>query len=578
MKFLKLRKLLESYRFISITEGGNVFKDEYNTTRIKKADVIPTVQFLEEILNTELVENMVGTTGKVETSGDIDILLDENIISKNDLIDRLSIYLKKEGLEPDKNNIAKTGISVHFRCPIISNGKPTGEYVQVDFMFPGSGGIDFGKFILQGEKPNKLGIRDGQPAELKAKHRQIILSKLAKDRGYTWNAFVGLKTRSEDKKIKSTIVTADPDEAARLLFDTQDATKEDLVSIERIFKILKRTKSDEEIKEMFADINEQFKKEDNIEILFPLTEATAEGSRVGISHLYSLNKPELYSMDFNTFKTFINILDKNNGIISPTNANVSEKADGMALKVGLLNNEFYMQSSYSGMVFNKEEFKTKIKYPPVIDAFVNNFDKFKILLEPVLSKHTDENGNIMVQCEWLYSPLAEPSPTREGFVTFQKTEYDVNKLAKHSTIVIIKTEPSSKLDIIEKELVDLSTEEIKFVSSKIPTFENINLQGFLNKCKNAINYLETTLDLDFLSSKQRDRASINKRKEIKEEIAKTLLPIQKEMYEKILDGILKIDGRLGDTEGYVIKAQADNEEIMFKVNNPKFMASKFKIG
>ena len=75
-------RLLE---FTHLFEGGNIFKDENKvpvTTRINKADVDPTLKWLEKIVKLDLVNNKLGTTGKNESSGDLDIAVDEKKISK----------------------------------------------------------------------------------------------------------------------------------------------------------------------------------------------------------------------------------------------------------------------------------------------------------------------------------------------------------------------------------------------------------------------------------------------------------------------------------------------------------------
>ena len=57
-----------------LLEGGNIFKDAEGkpvTVRVAKSDVLPTVQWLEGITNLELTDNMLGTTGKKDTSGGI---------------------------------------------------------------------------------------------------------------------------------------------------------------------------------------------------------------------------------------------------------------------------------------------------------------------------------------------------------------------------------------------------------------------------------------------------------------------------------------------------------------------------
>ena len=64
-----------------LLEGGNIFKDaEKNplTKRIDRADVDPTIKWLEDILDISLIDNKLGTTGKKPTSGDLDLAVDES--------------------------------------------------------------------------------------------------------------------------------------------------------------------------------------------------------------------------------------------------------------------------------------------------------------------------------------------------------------------------------------------------------------------------------------------------------------------------------------------------------------------
>ena len=154
-----------------LLEGGNVFKDDAGsilTVRINKADVLPTVQWLETITGLELTDNMLGTTGKKETSGDLDLAIDANAVNKNEFAAKLADYIAKKGGDP-KEWIKKSGISVHFKTPI--RGDEKNGYVQSDFMF---GEPSWMKFSLQGG-------REG--SELKGAHRHIILASIARVRG-----------------------------------------------------------------------------------------------------------------------------------------------------------------------------------------------------------------------------------------------------------------------------------------------------------------------------------------------------------------------------------------------------------
>ena len=69
-----------------LNEGGNVFKDpngQIATTRINKADVAPTLDWLEKVTGLDLKANTLGTTGLAPTSGDIDVAVDQAKLSKD---------------------------------------------------------------------------------------------------------------------------------------------------------------------------------------------------------------------------------------------------------------------------------------------------------------------------------------------------------------------------------------------------------------------------------------------------------------------------------------------------------------
>ena len=75
-----------------IKEGGNVFKDADGaiaTKRINQTDVKPTVQWLEQLTGLPLMDNMLGSTGLKPTSGDLDLAVDPQTISKQELESKL---------------------------------------------------------------------------------------------------------------------------------------------------------------------------------------------------------------------------------------------------------------------------------------------------------------------------------------------------------------------------------------------------------------------------------------------------------------------------------------------------------
>lgn len=212
-----------------LLEGGNVFKDDAGsilTVRINKADVLPTVQWLETITGLELTDNMLGTTGKKETSGDLDLAIDANAVNKNEFAQKLADYITKKGGDP-KEWIRKSGISVHFKTPI--RGDEKNGYVQSDFMF---GEPNWMKFSLQGG-------REG--SELKGAHRHIILASIARVRGMKWSANNGLM--SGDGK---ELVSKDGNEIAKKLLG-QTATIKDLQDPEAIIDYIIKLPNYEEL-------------------------------------------------------------------------------------------------------------------------------------------------------------------------------------------------------------------------------------------------------------------------------------------------------------------------------------------
>lgn len=221
-------------------EGGNVFKDDAGsilTVRINKADVLPTVQWLETVTGLELTDNMLGTTGRKETSGDLDLAVDANAVNKNEFAAKLGAYIEKQGGNP-KEWIRKSGISVHFKTPI--RGDEKNGYVQSDFMF---GEPSWMKFSLQGG-------REG--SELKGAHRHVILSSIARHRGMKWSPNNGLM--SGDGK---ELVSKDGNEIAKKLLG-QTATVKDLQDPEAIIDYVIKLPNYEEL---VADARETLDRE-----------------------------------------------------------------------------------------------------------------------------------------------------------------------------------------------------------------------------------------------------------------------------------------------------------------------------
>jgi len=225
-----------------LNEGGNIFKTpegEPATIRIKQSDVVPTLQWLEGIVDLELTDNMLGTTGKKSTSGDLDVAVDSTKITKGELEQKLADYVNKNHTGEDvKTWVRKSGISVHFKTPI--NGDPKNGFVQTDLMF---GDPEWMKFSLQGS---------AEGSNYKGAHRHILLSSIAKTKGMKWSANNGLLDRETNE-----VVTKDPNQIAKTLLG-QTATPSTIESVESIVKYIMKLPNYEEL---VADARETFEKD-----------------------------------------------------------------------------------------------------------------------------------------------------------------------------------------------------------------------------------------------------------------------------------------------------------------------------
>ena len=222
-----------------LNEGGNIFKDpngQIATRRINKADVAPTLSWLEQVTGLELSSNTLGTTGIAPTSGDIDVAVDQSKVTKDELADKLTQWAVKNKQDP-KQWVKKSGISVHFKTPI--KGSANNGYVQTDLMF---GEPDWMKWSLQG---GEVG------SDYKGSDRHVMIASIAKPQGYKWSHKAGLLNRETNEPL-----TKDPNKIAELLLG-KGATKNDLNSVETIHaKIKARSDYDK----LIADVKDSFAK------------------------------------------------------------------------------------------------------------------------------------------------------------------------------------------------------------------------------------------------------------------------------------------------------------------------------
>jgi hypothetical protein len=223
---------------VFISEGGNIFKQQDGTEltrRINQNEVAPTINWLESITGLDLTKEKakdglpakwLGSTGRKSTSGDLDLAVNANEVSKAELESKLKSWATQNNLDP-KDFVKKSGISVHFATPIEGNFEK--GFVQTDFMFLNN--LEWETWLLSG------GMRS--PSEYKGVFREVALNSVAKGT-ITSEHPQGLRLSGKGVVDRATgeLVTLDPEVATKLLFG-KDGTLDDMSSVENIYKKLK---------------------------------------------------------------------------------------------------------------------------------------------------------------------------------------------------------------------------------------------------------------------------------------------------------------------------------------------------
>jgi|TARA_R110000850_G_scaffold137851_1_gene258996 hypothetical protein len=245
-----------------LSEGGNVFKTEPEkeliAQRIATPDVDPTIKWIEKVVGFEIDEqDLLGTTGKknhpsgkfeLNSSGDLDLNIDENEVSKQDIINKLTVWCKSQGIaDADIMNkgrskqdgwIHNAGDQVHFRTPI--KGDANNGFVQTDFMFS--------------LKPEfQRGAKRGGTDEYGGALRAMLLASLARGRGYKMSPKFGLL----DPNNGDAVIADTWDKISPLLLG-QGATEEDTHTVESMIAFLRKNEPNYE--ELIAQFEFQLEK------------------------------------------------------------------------------------------------------------------------------------------------------------------------------------------------------------------------------------------------------------------------------------------------------------------------------
>lgn len=201
--------------------GGNIWSTE--TRRVTKQEAQDTIVWLQWLVGIPLWNNMLGSTGLAETSGDIDLGIPINQYLPHILKENLEYAACSKNLDPRKF-VKRSGVCVHFKTPI--RGEIQNGFVQTDFMFGDN--LEWMKFAYRANIP------EGSP--YKGFHRHILMSSIIKaiNPEWKWNQIVGIVQRDEPV---DTIITTNPEGIAQLLLGP-DAKISDLDNVESIMKAL----------------------------------------------------------------------------------------------------------------------------------------------------------------------------------------------------------------------------------------------------------------------------------------------------------------------------------------------------
>lgn len=292
-----------------INEGGNAFPTNKSLRRIKRQEIIPTLEWLETLLNIPnltqdyMKTHLFGSTLKQDDSGDIDIVLniipdDKPFIKTNDVVfdtDILRTIASKIrttlGNEYVNTKGIKTG-QIHILLPI--EGKDDNGFVQVDFLIgdpewlrfshysPGKDNSDYkGVWISTalgvlakykilytypaGNRSERL-ARLGWAYDLEKGLRIRAQAQLRPNQGLSeldpdkWETYVGMKwPNSNPPHVPKIGYITNPIDVIQILLG-DDVTAEDINTFEKLYEVIKKKINAKDLDISLSDFNDRFTK------------------------------------------------------------------------------------------------------------------------------------------------------------------------------------------------------------------------------------------------------------------------------------------------------------------------------
>ena len=504
-----IKSMLNTVNESVIIEGGNAF---VGTQRINKADIKPTIEWLEGLTKLPLSNNMIGSTGIKDSSSDLDLAVDINTTSKEQLYTTLFNWCVTNDLNP-KENVKKSGVSVHFKTPI--NGDIQYGFVQTDFMF--NSDTEFFKFALVAHSSKYSG-----------KDRQVVLSNLAKAAGCKWSSANGLTDRITNEPIPG---GKDPIQIAKKLLGKDTAVPEDLHTIESIIAALE---GDPKKGERLGN----FQKDDVL----------LEGGSGGhIQHPYDAAKTgtELIKL-FNDVVSYINDESKEKPSI---------KIDGINAAVRYVNKEFVLDRG-SAKPLDVSGIRTQdlvnrfgdghgfIKIGEIVLKILNSANKD---IQPELKKlGLLDNPKLMLNMEYVAGKTNVKDYGKNFLAIHNMLSIDFVPGAKRREAVTVDYDKSAMDSLINKVNIKAAEQQFEMTGKISTQFKSQpNLSGVLSQ----------TINL---------KGNKDKPKSLSEHLNSLQIPTSKDIVE-FADGT-----KAGALSGKVFNKILENKEsltVIFKDNN-----------
>lgn len=267
---MRAYEILRENRRTRLMEGGNAF-DDVGTIHISEID--PTLQWLEKTLGMKnLKDGTIGSVGKVQYSGDMDVVIDPEQMDIEEVHKRAVKALGAENVQKHAGNVI-TRVQIPNYDETKDGRQPRTGFVQVDF-FPGNP-----------EWMRTYYHSPGDSSKYRGEHRNIGVAVLASmadtqhseeldgfDRPveterWQWGSKNGLvRVRRKSRKNKRTgdwvkkqdteVIgepITNPDGIAKVIFRGK-ADGDALNSVETIIDAAKKGYSNEELEKIYNDI------------------------------------------------------------------------------------------------------------------------------------------------------------------------------------------------------------------------------------------------------------------------------------------------------------------------------------